>query len=117
MQPLHADEIKDLNRGRAYLANVADRHNVTVYQNLEAALGEVVAAVRQRHPLSAATSGSTGALVATPAVDTAGNLTMLQPASAGGGDVLDQGLNAATVKEGGTSSSSEDAQESAHGKS
>ena len=48
MQALPPDEIKDLNRGRAYLANVADRHDVTVYQSLEVALQEAFALVQQR---------------------------------------------------------------------
>jgi hypothetical protein len=41
VQRLPADEIKDLNRGRAYLANVADRHGITAYASLEAGLAEV----------------------------------------------------------------------------
>jgi hypothetical protein len=47
-QTLPADEVKDLNRGRAYLANVADRHNVTVFQSLEVALQEVSGIVVRR---------------------------------------------------------------------
>jgi hypothetical protein len=46
VQELPPDEIKDLNRGRAYLANVADRHGVTVYQSIDAALNEVVTQVK-----------------------------------------------------------------------
>lgn len=45
---LPPDEVKDLNRGRAYLANVADRHNVTVYQSLEVALQEASSHVLRR---------------------------------------------------------------------
>jgi len=48
LQSLHPDEVRDLNRGRAYLANVADRHGVTVYSSLEAGLAEVVELVRGR---------------------------------------------------------------------
>jgi len=40
--------VKDLNRGRAYLANVADRHDVTVYQSIEVALQEAYALIQQR---------------------------------------------------------------------
>ena len=40
--------MKDLNRGRAYLANVADRHDVTVYQSIEVALQEAYALIQQR---------------------------------------------------------------------
>jgi hypothetical protein len=47
-QTLPPDEVKDLNRGRAYLANVADRHNVTVYQSLEVALQEASSHVLRR---------------------------------------------------------------------
>jgi hypothetical protein len=41
-QELPPDEVKDLNRGRAYLADVADRHGVPVYQSIEAATEEIV---------------------------------------------------------------------------
>ena len=47
-QSLPPDEVKDLNRGRAYLANVADRHDVTVYQSIEVALQEAYALIQQR---------------------------------------------------------------------
>jgi hypothetical protein len=47
-QELERDELKDVNRGRAYLANVADRHGITVYQSLDAALEEVVSLVHAR---------------------------------------------------------------------
>lgn len=47
-QTLPPDEVKDLNRGRAYLANVADRHDVTVFQSLDVALQEAYALVQQR---------------------------------------------------------------------
>lgn len=48
VQSLPPDEVKDLNRGRAYLANVADRHDVTVYQSLEVALQEAYALIQQQ---------------------------------------------------------------------
>jgi hypothetical protein len=41
-EKLGAAEIKDLNRGRAYLADVAERHGQTVYRTVLAAVREVV---------------------------------------------------------------------------
>ena len=35
-----ANELQDLNRGRAYLADVATRHGVVVYSNIQKALLE-----------------------------------------------------------------------------
>jgi len=48
VQKLPPDEIKDLNRGRAYLANVADRHGITAYASLDAGLAEVQALVLRK---------------------------------------------------------------------
>ncbi len=45
-QVLRTDEIKDLNRGRAYLADVADRHGVSVFASVEAAVEEVIGRLR-----------------------------------------------------------------------
>lgn len=54
LQTLPQDEVKDLNRGRAYLANVADRHDVTVFQSLDVALQEAFVLIQQRRAERAA---------------------------------------------------------------
>jgi hypothetical protein len=42
LQELSVDEIKDLNRGRSYLAEVASRYDCTVYQSIDAGVREVL---------------------------------------------------------------------------
>lgn len=42
LQELSADEVKDLNRGRAYLADVADRKGVKVFQNISKAVEHII---------------------------------------------------------------------------
>eukprot|EP01138_Halocafeteria_seosinensis_P000737 gb/GECG01000754.1/.p1 GENE.gb/GECG01000754.1/~~gb/GECG01000754.1/.p1 ORF type:complete len:529 (+),score=57.45 gb/GECG01000754.1/:1-1587(+) len=44
---LYADEVKDLNRGRAYLADVADRRGVKVFQNITKAVEHVIARIKR----------------------------------------------------------------------
>lgn len=39
---LHPLEVKDLNRGRAYLADIAQRHNVPVFDNVKACVEHII---------------------------------------------------------------------------